>query len=578
MKRIFLSILIFLATMGVSFAQTLNKVVITKHENGKPELVDYYKGASVAINLAKQEKYSIDGKKIIEKNFMNGKLHGPVVEWKEFDGTKISELNYELGQLAGKQTYYFSDGKPKLELNYAAGKLDGRQVEYWFKKSADSLKTEHNFSGGILHGLQRQWTKEGKPIYNLNFVAGKPDGLQRFWSESGDMTEEKWKQGVYEDWLEKWTASQPKHTLVADYAPKGDSMNIAFNKVPQKEVWYFETGAIEALTTNNGNAIETQVFYLGGKVKGKGNGSFDQREGKWEFWYQNAKRMMAGEYRGGKQIGLFETWDENGKLISEEYWNPDGSKRESWKIYSYFPGGTKESEGTLNPQGYKKGKWKYWYANGNKMKEEEWDFACQGQAGRPFVTSLTLWDDSGRLIAKGTESDQEQYSYFPNGNPMETMKVTYPNRTSCAKGPTDVFAEGKFKNEIPAPANADKVQVLEKITFYEGGDTAKIDRYNLEGKPDENQEGWFNDGKKQYVYHYKNGSVQGSVKEWYPSGQIMLDHKYTTQNGNPSLVEGIYYTEKAKDYPYLASDGKKKKVMEEIDLICYFLKFAGENK
>ncbi|MEY3443980.1 MAG: hypothetical protein RLZZ519_2261, partial [Bacteroidota bacterium] len=166
MKRsIYLLLIVSLWAGGSVFAQAPTKVIASKYDNGKPELVNYYKGETTPQNLLKQEKLSVDGKKLMEKNYLNGKLHGLFSEWKDFDGTKMMELNYQDGLLSGKQSYFFSDGKPKMELNYLAGKLDGRQVEYWFKKSQDSLKSEHNYSGGVLQGMQRQWTKEGKNIY-----------------------------------------------------------------------------------------------------------------------------------------------------------------------------------------------------------------------------------------------------------------------------------------------------------------------------------------------------------------------------------------------------------------------------
>lgn len=561
---------------GAAYSQPLAKVIVSKHGNGKPELVNHYKGETMPANLQKQEKYAIDGKKVMEKNFLNGKLHGPALEWKEFDGTKVSELNYQEGLLNGKQVYYFSDGRPKTELNYVAGKLDGRQVEYWFKQSADSIRTEHHYSGGVLHGMQRQWGKEGKSVYNFNFVAGKPDGIQRMWTD-GEMKEERWKQGMYEEWLKNWTASQPRHTKAYDYVPKGDSMNVALGKELQKEVWYYETGAIEALTTVS-ESPETQIFYLGSKLKGKGKGTFDKREGKWDFFHPNGQKMMSGEYKAGKQVGLFESWDENGKLVSEEFWNPNGSGRETWKVYSYHPSGTKESEGTLDAAGHRKGKWKYWYASGNKMREEDWDVACSNGVGRPFTTGLTIWDDSGRMIVKGSEADQQHWTYFPNGNPQEIKTVFFPNRDACSKGPVEVYQDGKFGEEVAGHAEYDKSILLEKVVFYETGDTSRIDRYSKESKRQGFQEGWYPDGKKHYAYHYNNGSVQGSVKEWYPTGQLMLDHKYSSNGGAPSLQEGTYYTDKAKDYPYTAADGKKKKVMEEIDATCHFTRFWQENK
>lgn len=576
-NRIYLLALLAFFPCAAIWAQTINKVVASKHGNGKPELIYYYKGEANPENLFKQEKLSVDGKKLSEKNYVGGKLHGTATEWKDFDGTKISELNYEAGQLSGKQWYYFSDGKPKQELNYTGGRMDGRQIEFWFKKSVDSLKSDHNYSGGILHGMQRQWTKEGQNVYNLNFIAGKPEGLQRVWTAAGKLTEEKWKQGVFEEVLQGWTASQPKHVKIYDYKAQGDSLDVLIGKVLQKEVWYFETGAIEALTKGDSEP-ETEVFYLGGKSMGKGKGGFDSKVGKWEFWHPNGKKMMAGEFKAGKQVGLFESWDENGKIVSEEFWNPSGSGRETWKVFSYHPSGTKESEGTLDASGHKKGKWKYWYASGNKMKEEDWDYACTAGKGRPYATNVTTWDDSGRMIAKGTERDQQQFVFFPNGNPQEITTVVFPGRDACSAGPLETYKDGKFTQDVAAAPDYGKMAILEKITFMENGDTLRIDRFAEDGKRDGYQLGWFPDGKQQYAYHYQKGAVQGSVKEWYSTGQLMLDHRYSTVGGTPILQEGTYYTDKAKDYSYVLADGKKKKAMEEIDLLCYFNKFWQENK
>jgi antitoxin component YwqK of YwqJK toxin-antitoxin module len=572
-------LLVLLLAGGSALSQPLTKVIANKFPNGKPETVNYYQGETIPQKLTKQERFSMDGRKVLERNYKNGILHGISTEWKEFDGTKVAELNYDQGVLSGQQSYFFSDGTPKMELNYLNGKLDGRQVEYWFRKGRDTLRSEHHYSAGILHGMQRQWTKEGRGVYNLHFVAGKPDGIQRVWDDTGAQKEEKWKQGVFEEWLENWTASQPRHARIYDYVPRGDSLNVAIGKSLQKEVWYYETGAVEALTTtNNDKETETQVFYLGGKLKGKGKGSYEAKAGKWEYYHPNGKKMMTGEYRADKQAGLFERWDENGNLVAEEFWNPDGSGRETWKIYTYYPAGGKESEGTLDPQGHKKGKWKYWHASGNKMREEDWDDACTSGKGRPSITNLSVWDDGGHLVTKGSETQQQSMAYYPNGNPSEITTKVFPKRDVCGKGPVDVFKEGRFTMEEPGNPDYNQSVIAQRISFFETGDTSRIDRWNLEGKRDGYQAGWFPDGKKQYEYHYSNGNVQGSVKEWYPTGQMMLDHKYSSATGTPSLQEGTYYTDKGKAYPYSAAEGKKKKTMEEIDAACLFQKFWRDSK
>jgi hypothetical protein len=92
MKRcIYLLGLLLCLPAAATWAQTLNKVVASKHANGKPEVIYYYKGETNPENLLKQEKLSVDGKKVLEKNYVAGKLQGATLEWKEFDGAKVSE-------------------------------------------------------------------------------------------------------------------------------------------------------------------------------------------------------------------------------------------------------------------------------------------------------------------------------------------------------------------------------------------------------------------------------------------------------------------------------------------------------
>lgn len=559
-----------------AFGQNLTKIVVSKFENGKPELVNYYRGEATALNLVKQEKYGGDGKKTVEKNFLNGKMHGIVMYWKDFDGTLQASLLYADGEMSGQQMFYYSDGSTKAELNYTNGKMDGRQVEYYFKSELETPKSEHNYSGGVLHGMQRSWDKEGKLAYNFNFVAGKPDGIQRTYSETGGVEEEKWVQGTYEEVIKNWTAAQPRHAKVFDYQIKGDSVNIIIGKVPQKEVWYFETGGIEALTTMI-DPIETQVFYMGGKVKARGAGTMEKKEGPWQYWFQDGNKWKSGEYKDGKPVGLFTTLNKFGKVTEEEFWNPNGSGREVWKIINYSPSGAKESDGQLDPDGHKKGMWKYYYPNGERKAEEDWQMSCDQGKGRPFLASIAEWDDAGRLIVKGNEADQQQWTYFPNGNPMEMKTIVYPNRNPCSKAPVSVWKEDKFVVEMPAPGNYNESVMVAKVVFFESGDTLNISEYDMDGKRKGYQKGWFSDGKKQYEYHYVNGMPQGTVLEWYPTGEKMLDLKVNTTGGSPSTVSGTYWSEKGKDYEYAQGD-KMKKAIVEIDAASYFARFWQENK
>ena len=56
-------------------------------------------------------------------------------------------------------------------------------------------------------------------------------------------------------------------------------------------------------------------------------------------WYENGQKKLEGTYKDGEEDGLFTNWYENGQkkfevtikdgeLISEKYWNEDGSVKE----------------------------------------------------------------------------------------------------------------------------------------------------------------------------------------------------------------------------------------------------------
>jgi antitoxin component YwqK of YwqJK toxin-antitoxin module len=579
MKYLLSCVVMLSITLGLSAQKTI-KEVEKKFDNGKPELVAYYRDAISTLNLMKRETFSPDGKKVREENYINGRLNGKVLGWKAFDGTPELELNYVEGKLSGAQKYFFSDGRTKLALNYANGKLDGRQVEHWFKGGGDTIRSEHNYSAGILHGMQRQWYKDFTPKYNLNFVAGKPDGLQRLYPEGGgEVKEERWKNGVMEEVLATWTPAQPKQVRVYDWVPTGsDSLNVVLGRALQKEVRYFETGSIAAITLLSGDA-ETQEFHLGGKLKAKGKGSLDMKEGKWEAWHQNGQKQSAGEFRGGKKIGLHEVWDDKGNLVEEEIWSADGSARERWRVKFYHLNGKPQSEGALDEKGRRTGLWKTWYVDGSKQREETWEMACTNGGGRPYLKEFSEFDESGKLLAKGSEAEQLRYTYYPGGSVQEIQKVVFPKRDACSLAPVDVY-DGKSMVATKGAADFDQKVMLEQTTLSESGDSLRIDRFNLGGKRAGFQVGWFPGGKKQYEIHYLDGRAQGTVREWYASGSPMLDYKVASAVGGPvHLVEGKAFSDKGKEYTFNeAEDKEPKKAIVEIEAASHFRAFIEKNK
>ena len=570
-----------LIILSISFAfalnaQKLTKVVVKKFENGKPELVNYYAGAKTAENLRKQESLNFDGKVVLEKNFMNTLLHGPYKEFKEFDGAPVKEMNYKEGKLDGPQFIYFSDGRVKFSLNYVGGAMDGAQKEYFFKE--DTIKAEHNYSGGIFHGMQRKWNPDGTKAYHFNFVAGKPDGIQRAWN-NGRMTEEKWTQGQLEDVVEEWSAIQAKEVGIYTFTNEGDSLDIKWGKKLEKGIRYFDSGSIKAIQ-EPGDPPTLTEYHPNGKVKGKGTGTFKAKEGKWEFFHQNGEKMTAGEFKNGKKMGVFQHWDEKGRLVEEEVWNADGTQRQSWTVMSYHWNDKKAYEGSLTHDGWKTGIWKYWYELGERKIEENWKTTCGGGSDRPVLEEYTEWTKSGKVVREGNEREQIEYAYHENGERKTLTTLLFAERDPCEMDqPERYVGNGIFEKKVTSPGYFKSVNTL-VINLTEAGDSITVDRYNREGKRDGYQDGWYpKGGKKRYSIHFLEGRVQGTVKEWYPDGTLKMDCKYASSVGGPyKLTEGIFYNEKGKDYEWTAADGKdKKKSILEIETGAYFFEFMKMN-
>ena len=65
-----------------------------------------------------------------------------------------------------------------------------------------------------------------------------------------------------------------------------------------------------------------------------------ERDGLYTNWYENGQKRDELTYKDGKFDGLYTNWYENGQkrfegtyedgeLISEKYWNEDGSRKEN---------------------------------------------------------------------------------------------------------------------------------------------------------------------------------------------------------------------------------------------------------
>ena len=59
------------------------------------------------------------------------------------------------------------------------------------------------------------------------------------------------------------------------------------------------------------------IYYENGQKKGEGNYKEGKQDGLWTWWDENGKKKREGNYKEGKLDGLWTHWYENGQKKSE---------------------------------------------------------------------------------------------------------------------------------------------------------------------------------------------------------------------------------------------------------------------
>ena len=98
------------------------KIIVKKHDNGKPHVIVYVKGNKRIKEKVKEEVYYENGNLDYSGEYKNGVEHG---EWKYYykHGTIMAEEQYKKGREDGVFKEYHPDGQLKKEIHYNNGQL-----------------------------------------------------------------------------------------------------------------------------------------------------------------------------------------------------------------------------------------------------------------------------------------------------------------------------------------------------------------------------------------------------------------------------------------------------------------------
>lgn len=605
MRSATLTFAFILFSLG-AFSQKLIKVTKSEFPNGQKEVVETYRDEEKPENLAKRETYSPNGKKVREESFLDGELSGLQKEWTE-SGTKtfegnyvagkkegthkrwdpgseklVSELNYSKGIPEGKHSYYFADGEIKAEFNYVGGKPNGLQKEM---HTPDQVRFELNYANGIPHGQQREFYADGTDMFNLHFVAGKLDGIQKFYARPGANPEiQTWKQGKFENMMSKWPGGQRKEVTVFEFEIfNPDTLPLRGERFPVRKITYYETGSINKIQ-DMGEDSKTKIFYMNGKVQAEGGGSEKKPDGVWTWYAKDGKITKKGTYKDGMETGEWAEYNADGK--EQMKWESDGKgNRENRTVFFYHSNGTLESSGQIDEEGRKSGEWKYFFEDGNERREEKYTYNCKQKGGRPYLDDFTEWLPDKRVHSAGSERDYATYEYDDDNKVTTEYRWYSPFRSPCTKGIIEYYKDGKIlRNDKILDESSgklvpvDSAVLMEKLIMDYAGQARQKDRFNRQGIRDGKQEGWYASGVRKYVFDYKDGSLNGEAKEWYPNSSIRIDVMFDRDSATIP-ASGKYATSEGKEYEFERAKHKelKKKMLEimEGSHLADFLSSSG---
>ncbi len=204
----------------------------------------------------------------------------------------LSACNSEIKEITEK----YPDGKPK--------------VVTYFKKEKD-VKVKVREIG---------YYQSQKEMYKGEFENAKRAGKWSYWYENGKQFAET--EITPSIATQSWKISKP------DESPY---MSTSY-KVAVTEI-YPNGSPYHVIYTKQSEQMVTEIFfYPSYKVQMTGTSFNNQREGKWNYWYENGKPWSEGYYTKGENDSIRNVWYENGHKRYEGLYR-NGKEAGKWKFY-----------------------------------------------------------------------------------------------------------------------------------------------------------------------------------------------------------------------------------------------------
>jgi antitoxin component YwqK of YwqJK toxin-antitoxin module len=309
----------FLLLSSPLLAQTVRQVISTPNaehtinsynnivridEESKP-----FTGKYIVLNARKQ--------KMLEHNYVNGKLEGRVIE------SKIKDY----------------DTVPYVEIDafYKNGKLNGKYLEYEKSGAITYVKIEANYKNGILHGHYIESVAPNSKDKECDYVNGELDGKWISYSSfvsTGIGCIQYYKLGR-RDSISIWYSPNGKPKTIIRYNKKGEDhglrqefyedgtikTEIDYVNDSKHGQWkeYYENGKLARLTNyaNGRKHGQEKVYYINGALKRLTNFVNDEENGEETLYYETGKIKEKKHFKMGTKTGKWTWHDEDGNIKEE---------------------------------------------------------------------------------------------------------------------------------------------------------------------------------------------------------------------------------------------------------------------
>lgn len=419
---------------------------------------------------------------------------------------------------------------------------DGKPDGFWktYYQNAQ-LKSEGNRVDFELSETWKFYSEEGVPTLQVDYEKGLKNGEQRKFHKGGNLKS-----------LDFFLADQ-KDSVSEYYSEE----NVLIKTVPFEDGK--ESGPGYSYDEKDGRIIGIITYrngFIAGRESFNRKDKFNQKQGISKEFYPSMILKIEGKYKNDKRNGYFKEYDEEGNLletlkykmdvlipdpeelakldIKREY-HPNAEEKH---VGSYSKGlkegvhrsydlkgnvtaaqifrkGEKLGDGIMDDEGRRQGYWKEYYPGGGLKREGKYK---DGKREGPW--KFYYADGSSEQLGtyKDGKPDGDWNWFFPNGNTWrseifyagleEGMAIEY-NDTG------KVISQGNY-------LDGEK----EGVWIQEYGDHKELGKY-IAGLRDEEWKHFHSNGELIYKGTFVDGREDGKHTEWYESGKIREEGKFS---------------------------------------------------